>query len=856
MQDSIPKQVSDTSTSGLPSQKLSMSKKGKEWRQKTLNYYINFKNTSGTTLRSDRARKVINYDLYNGIVNQADVQKICDPLGYSGNTWADRFQHYDMISEPLRLLIGDETGRPDNSIVISEGVEDISRKVKALKDRIQKTLEQQLMAQIDPSTVDPKNPPPTPEQVTKNERYSPSDILEKKANKILKVLKKRVNTKWTFTQGFKDALIAGEEIYWTGILNGEPALRKCNPINLTIILDDDSQFIDDAIAVIEERMLSIPSIIDEYGDEMSPGDIDKLVTMAASGYGLGYEVGLDEGPFGGFVNPTINNGLNGSLRVMRVEWFSLKQVGTLSYTDSETGEPVEELVDETFKGTFEAFKEFNPDAEVDWFWINEAWEGVKIGTEIYCGIRPKVNQRRRMDNPYYCKLGYAGFIYEATNSRSVSLVDRLKPYQYLYDIIAFRLELAFASDQGKVFLMDLAQIPRSEGIDIEKWIYYLKEMKIGFINSFEEGHKSHQIGKTSNFNQFQSIDLSLSQSIQQYINYLDYIKVQMYNVSGVSPQRMAAISNQELVGNVEKSIEQSSVITQYLFEAHNEVKRRVYTALIEVAKIAWRKGKVMQYVNDDLAIEILNIEEFEFENSELSVFVSNMSKDREIQSKISQLAQIAMEQQKADLSVIIDTILNDSPKDIANILRNAETDFYKREQDKAKQDQDAQAQQLKMAQDHEQKQWDREDDAKQKDRDLKQYEIDENNRTKVEIAEMTTIASKFGDTDTDQNGIPDTLEIAKHALDVQDVNSKHFLSQEKMKLDAKIKDKELSIKENSEKNKLALETKKIEAIQVQNQSQEKMQDKQIKSSEKIENLKAQTAIKVAKSRPKPTVKKK
>lgn len=839
-----------TAPSSLPAQKLPMSKKGKQWRRDTLDYYINYKNNPGSTLRSDRARKVINYDLYNGVVNQGDVQQICDPLGYTGSTWADRFQHYDKISEPLRLLIGDETGRPDTALVISEGVEDINRKVKGSQEKILAALQAELMAHIDPSTVDPNNPPPKPEEVAKNERYSPSDMLEKKANKILKVLKKRANTKWIFTQGFKDALIAGEEIYWTGIMNGEPALRKANPLNLTIILDDDSMFVDDAIAVIEQRMLSIPTIIDEFGDEMEPADIDKLNALNISGYGLGFQPGNEEGPFGGFVNPAINNGMNGALRVMRVEWYSLKQVGTLKYTEENTGEQVEELVDETFKSAFEAFKEFNPDASVEWFWINEAWEGVKIGTDVYLGIKPKANQRRRMDNPYYCKLGYTGFIYEATNSRSVSLIDRLKPYQYLYDIIAFRLEMAFASDQGKVFLMDLAQIPRSEGIDLEKWIYYLKEMKIGFVNSFEEGRK-HNAGKNPQFNQFQSIDLSLSQSIQQYINYLDHIQAQMYNVAGVSPQRMASISNSELVGNVEKSIQQSSIITEYLFEAHNEVKRRVYTALIEVAKIAWRKGKTMQYVNDDLAIEILNIEEFEFENSDLAVFVSNLAKDREIKSKIDALAQVAMEQQKADLSTIIDTILNDSPKDIANILRNAEQASYKREQDKAKQEQDAQGQQLQQQQQHEQMLQAHQDSEKQKDRDLKMYEVDENNSTKIQVQELANYFKNTGG-DENGNGIADPLEIAQHALDLQNSNREHFMNQENLAHEKKKHEDTIGLKSGE----LVLKNKALAIQKKDTETKAKAEANKIKVTKQIADNKDKTTIRVAKMKPKPSLKKK
>ena len=445
----------------LPQQKLPMSQKDKEWGKSCINYYSNYRYTNGSNLRSDRFRKLINYDLYNGKVNHKDIETICDPLGVNtSSTFSARFQHYDIVSEPIRLLIGEETKRPDNHIVISESPEDINRKTAGVKQKIFQALQEGLAYQIDPN-ADPNNPPPPPEEILKHEKHTPSDIIESKANKILKVLKKRLNTRLLFSQGWKDALIAGEEVYWVGIENAEVAMRRVNPVNLTVILDGDTTFIDDAIAVVEERMLAINTILDEYGDILSKDDIDKLENYTrgtfgsfntAGGFEPQFEVVNGQNAFAG-VTPTNayngNNSNNYSIRVTRVEWKSMKKIGELTWTD-EDGTPQSEIVDELFNTR--VFKEAFPDAKVEWYWINEAWEGVKIGLDIFTDIKPKPNQRRRLDNPYFCRLGYTGFIYEATNSQSVSLIDRLKPYQYLYDIISYRLEIAFASDQGKKFI--------------------------------------------------------------------------------------------------------------------------------------------------------------------------------------------------------------------------------------------------------------------------------------------------------------------------------------------------------------------------------------------------------------------
>jgi len=831
-------------SSSLPQQKLPFSKKNKEWGKACINHYSNYRYTNGTNIRSERFKKLINYDLYNGKVNFKDVENICNPMGLADSTWASRFQHYDIISEPIRLLIGEETKRPDNHIVVSESPLDINRKSQALKDKIMAFLEDSLVAKIDPSQIDPNNPPQTPEQILKFEKYTPSDIIEHKSNQLLKVLKKKINTKLLFSQGWKDALIAGEEIYWIGILNNEVSMKRVNPINLTVILDDDTNYIDDAIAIVEERMLTVSTILDEFGDDLKPGDFDKLNDysrgvfgsfMNAGGYEPQFEVINDQNAFVG-VTPTNvtgnNNAQNYAIRVTRVEWKSMQEIGELTYTD-ENGEIVVQIIDENFN--LKLFKEVYPDALVEWFWINQAWEGVKIGQDVYVGVRPKPNQRRRMDNPYYCRLGYTGFIYEATNSQSVSLVDRLKPYQYLYDIIAYRLEIAFASDKGKVFLMDLAQVPQSHGMDLEQWMHYLKEMGIAFVNSFEEGKKGATVGQTSRFNQFQALDLSLAQSIQQYINMLDYIKNQVYFVSGVTPQRLGAINNTELVGNVDRAVTQSALITEYLYEAHGEVKRRAYTSMIEVAKIAYKNGLTTQYVLDDMGIETLNIEELEFENSEFSVFASNNSRDLDLKAKLDQLVQVAMQTEKADLSTVIDVLINDSPRDIIRTLQKSEEEFYQRKQQEAENQNQLQAQvQELQAKMHEEQLQD-----KQADRELNQYIADTNNSTKIEVATINALSGKDGPSDMDGNGVPDAIEVGKLAQSERELAAKNFMEQSKLVHEKYKHEKEISLKEKEINSKNDIENKKLEQIKVQNKNQIELADKKAKLDKELMDKKVQ-----------------
>jgi len=845
--------MSEQLNSSLPSQKVTKSQRTDSWKKSCVDYFINFRNSNGSDLRSDRNNKITNYNLANGKCDIEEIRKICDPNGDYSGIFSDSFIHHDKISPIIHELLGEEEIKPDSTIVYAETSEYITSKASKLKERLLNSIKSIVEGQMDPNTVDPNNPPETPEEILKIEKMSPSDMLESKSNKLLKILKNKTNCKLLLSEGFKDVLIAGEEIYWVGITNGEPDMRRCNPLNMTVILDDSDQFIDDAIAVIEERLLTVPSIIDEYGDKLTKREIEELEKYSRSGYIGNVPTFLSNGntimeglqPTSSMTNPSNNF----AIKVIRVEWIGMKQVGFLSYNDMMNGQMVEKLVDEDFN--FKEFKQINPTAEIEWTWINDAWEGTKIGN-IYVDIKSKENQRRRMDNPYYTKLGYGGFIYEAVNAKSVSVIDRIKSYQYLFNIIAWKLQLVFGSDMGKVLLMDMAQIPNSQGIDTEKWIHYLKEMKIAFINSFEEGKKGAATGKLAgqHFNQFQSIDLSLSQSVQQYINYLQFIDQQIYHVSGVNPQRLGNIHQDEAVKNVQQATSQSQTVTQYLYSAHQEVKRRIYESLIEVAKITYRDGMVTQYVNDDQTLEMLNLKEFEFENIDFGVFVSNLDKDKLVKSKLDQLVNIAMEQQKIDLSDIIDTVLNDSPKDIINILKTKEEQFYANQKSQQEQMMKVENDKIKSLE----KIKELEILEKQKDREMTQYKIDQDNATKIYVAEINTYIGQK-DSDKDNNGIPDPIEIGNLALKQQDIASKAQMEREKLSHTKDLKNKELEIKQKEIASKENLEKLKIKQTEVQNKSQERIANEANKiKKEEMKNKIVVEKLKI-KAKPRPTIKK-
>ena len=786
----------------LPRQRLSRKKKTTKWGKTVIDELEGICTSDTYNGRSSRWKKKINYDLYNGVLDKSDFEYVINPYGFDQGDFPASLQHYDIISPKINLLVGEEIKRPFNFKVVSSSPDTVSDLEQKKTQMLQQMLQQILLAEVK-NDEEAQQKIQSSQQINTYMKYSYQDVRESTGQRILEYLLKEQDVAYKFNKGFKDSLVAGEEVYWVGVVSGEPVLRVCNPLDITIITDPDSDFIEDAQAIIEERWLTISTVIDSYHKSLSPTQIDSLEkdlgrSAQAKGGALDYpasQITLQgDAQYNSDTAKARTRDEEGGIRVLHCEWKSMRKVGFLTIM-TPTGEIQEELVDEVFQVPDSAIKDKEgayifDNMMLKWEWISEYWEGTKIGDEIYLDIKPKINQRRNMDNPSKCKSGYVGMIYNARNSESVSLIDRMKAYQYLYNILYYRLELTIAKSKGKLALMDVAQIPASEGWDVDKWMYYLDALGIMFINSHEEGKR----GDKSNFNQFQSIDLTMGTELNQYVAMLDKIKEEVGELAGVSKQRQGQISSSELVGNTERAVIQSSHITEYWFYLHNEVKKRALEGLIDAAKIAWRRGKKVQYVMDDMSRVFFNIDGAEFDNTEYGVFVSDSSRDEITLNTVRQLTQAALQNGLASMSDVISLIQSDSVVDIKKKIEASE----EQRQQQAKEQQEQEQAMIQQAEEVKQQA-----EAMKQDREDKRNTQD--NNTKIEVALINAEAKQ--DMDLDDDGILDGLEReklnAKLTKDAQDT----AIKEKTLTQNAKQNAEELKLK----KEKLKIDRKKANA---------------------------------------------
>lgn len=1163
--------------STFPQQKLPLSKKNERWQHDCVNYIIGEGNVVSGGMTKTRFGEIQTYyNLYNSIFDEKDFKRITNPFKVEDGFPATP-QDFNIIRPKIDLLIGEETKRPMNFRVVrtsQEAASELQEKEKellmqymmaAITARMSPEEQQQFQQQLQSGEIMP------PEEIAKYMDKDYKDVVENTAYHTLMYLREKLNIDNEFIKGWKDALIAGTEVYYVGVINEEPYLERVNPVFFAYDQSPDLEFIEDGSWCCRRMRLPVAEIYDRYYDKLTQKDLDKLNEMLTGRPSNDYG---EKDPVDNFNsiqmhiydNPIYDQKTRHNINVWHCCWKSFKKIFYVTYQD-ENGMIQTEIADETYK-------KVGTEIAVEPDWIVEVWEGYRAGSDLYFGIQPIEYQHVSIDSPNSQKLPYTGAIYSNANSKPRSLVSILKPLQYMYIVLWYRLELAIARDKGKVINMDITQIPKSMNITPDRWMHYLSSVGVNFINPYEEGwcfapgtkvmtidgirniedirkgdliltptkntlrnvyqkvdrlfagtdemykivpsvgceeqtvtadhivryryringkaeaevrydkakdlilkfkrnpyykqrcylerieelphgikyegldpyvlglwlgdgtkctpefesmdpeviqyleeyalthdlrcsyrykkdSKSMTIrlssvrnkkagqcgknaliedlrslgvyenkyipkeflnydintrlqllaglidtdgsvyrgkgnhggymeftqceerkqlvdmfvliarslgfkvgvkkmeskitkiyhnktitiaqpfykvrifdgkytiptkiarkqfiwptkrvfnsnyahfdmefvgrgqyygfslegdkhefvlgdmtivhncvpgregGKPATFNQITSLDLTMSNVIAEYIQLMDKIEQLAGTISGITEQRQGEISTHELVGNVERSVVQSSHITEPLFWLHNQCKRHALNMLLNTAKGAWEASgkKKLSYVFDNGERAYLDIAD-KFYYEDMDVFVSDTSKDMENIQKLQQLIQPAM-QNGASLLEAAEVLTNDN----FNMLKQKLQDMQKRQEEAVQQQQQAEQEQAQMIQQMQNEMREQELMLEEAKMDLERYKIDADNQTKIAVAEISTYRGTE-EKDINNNGIPDPEEMYKVAMEQQKIRSSEFIKDREMKYKKNIEDKKIELERDRMKHEMELQKQKDDA---------------------------------------------
>ncbi len=790
----------------LPQQQLPMSKKTKAWRKQHLDWadartFFNY-----APVRNSVIHKKINYDLFNGKLHMQDLEVVLNPEHLKEKISPTNIQHYPIINSKLQVLRGEESKRIFDFKVVVTNPNSISEIEDNKKAAVLQQL-QQLMA--DQSQSDEEFEQKL-EKISDYFTYEWQDMREVRANNLINHYSKEYNMPLMFNQGFMDAAIVGEEIYQCDIRGGEPIIERVNPLKIRVFKSGYSNKIEDADIIIMEDYWSPGQIIDAYYDVLSKKDIayiesapdiipqaDEMghqderaafvnhhmiddVISGTDEYGMGFYFD----PFGLFsdgAGDLLPFDTNGNVRILRMYWKSRRRIKKVKRYDPETGEEQFDFYPETYV-IDEAMGE-----EEEIYYINEAWEGTKIGQEIYVNMRPRVIQYNRLTSPSRCHFGIIGSIYNLNESKPYSFVDMMKPYNYLYDVIHDRLNKMMAKNWGKIITLDLAKVPKDWKID--KWLYFAKKNNIAVIDSFKEGNIGAATGKLAGaLNNASSgvIDAELGNSIQMYINMLEFIKMEMSEVVGITRQREGQVSNRETVGGVERATLQSSHITEWIFTIHDDVKKRALECFLETAKIAL-KGRSLKfpYLLSDGSQRIAEIDGDEFAEADYGLVVDNSNGLQDLNQKLDSLAQAALQNQIVSFSTIMKLYGSSSTAEKQRFVENDEKRIQERAAQQAQQQQQQQQAELQAKVQLEQAKMEQEDRLNQRD-----------NETKIIIANM-------GNSNDDGIEEPEYSQEAKDRLaeQIREFDARLSLDRDKLRLDKQKADTDADLKRQALRKK-------------------------------------------------------
>jgi hypothetical protein len=859
--------MQETLAGGFPKQKLSYAEKIKNkyaWAKSTINYLIFAQNLNTPTSYSkfdDYKRKSSNYKLYNNQIDEEDIKTELNTIVFDLGQTQDSIQPYNKTYNKINVLLGEEIDRKWNFKVIQTDPSGLKMKLKKKKEMLRKYLLSELQMEMDKLKEAYMMENPVPEDAQGQQQYmeqmnaevdrvmNPQEIEkyinteyltgeEIKANKILRFLQEEQKLKLKKNKGFKDGLIAGEEFGWIGIEHGKPVCKMTNPLGMFYHKSPEVQFIQDGLFAGFRTRMHIGDVLDTYGPYMTKEELDELETIYAYVQGLDpyaindsmqYKFEHLELQFFGNRGTLLKDLFEGSygavnfndFEVTHVEWVSERKIGWLTYTDPNTGEEILDICDESYKPNKEAGE------SVEWEWIPEVWEGTRINN-CYVNIGPKLLQFRDLSDLetadiYRVKLGYHGLVYENNNARPVSLMDRMKPYQYLFFAAMKKLEKLLKSDKGNKIPIDVTMIDKDMGM--ETFLHYFENSDYYFYNPLQNAEKPGSAQRPG----IQGImAMSNAQSISNYIPFLQYLEAQINEQAGVSKQREGQTSSQEAVTNAQQNIVQSSYITKIYFMLHDELWKEMLTSLLQAAQLAYSEQPLLvQYTLDDLSRSILELNPGELDHARLGIFVTDGGNELLAFNDIKAMSQAILQNPDAKVSKLIKVYTALSLGDLEREIKalEAEQDAIRQSEQQATLESQERMAQIQV-------------DMENKKLEMQKYKIDSDNETKLLLGELQALGFQSGE------GVDNTDLIVKQAelgLKQQEASAKNFESQQKLAIEKETKSKELAQKDREIRSKEKIEQTKLKMVQQQNASQEKMQDKKAKLDEKMADAKIKLA---------------
>jgi hypothetical protein len=812
--------------------KTEKEKQDESWIKNTMDY---FANKAYAEYVKNRDTFVKNYDLVKGILRMEDFYQEPQVKSFTEMLTTDLqlpayVKHYSIITTPLNELVGEITKRPDGFRVKAfdddSKAEELEYKTELLQSFVINSAKEKIMqkAMMEGAEIEEEQLQEMTMEDVKDELDSYTSVAEKWANHVLTCQKAEFNIKEKSEDAFRDLCISAREFYHIYEDNSKLGfnIEVANPKNTWFLTTPDRKYISDptgraqgAYAAGTVMVMELSEIIESIPD-LTKDEIDHLrsslqdyglINVRESNLGNPDAIpGIDSVQYDTF-DPLVlqtrmiiesemkenDDGLKDFLGltsnvssfgykyvVVRAYWISKKKIGKLIYLD-QVGNEQSMLVDESYKsGTIPTQQ------SLDWGWINQWYQGIKIGPDIY-HIKPYKLLT-------YCPI--IGLTHEIKNTEAKSLIDMMKPFQVLYNVCMNQLYKLLEKEVGKVYLTSIRHVPVPKDGDaqdaLDVWEMEARNRGVVFIDDSPENLKS-----PSSFNQFRDIDLTRTQEIQSRYTLAQQLKNECWELVGMSRQRLGSIQASESATGTNAAIQQSYAQTEPLFVAHEYVMGQLYQAIIDAALYVESKKpqSTLSYITSEGESAFVQVNGSDLKFRDLKVFLTNRPDDTQMFNELRQLAQPLM-QNGGSLYDVIHLYSTKSVREMKKVFKTL------KDKQESMQQQQMQIQQQQMEQQQQQAEAQLQQQAVMAEQKIAhddyQKELDRINKKEIAIIQATGFGNVEAE-DVNANAVPDVLEVSKLAND-----------QQKAAKDLQVKMADIASKNKQASDKMALEREKLQ----------------------------------------------
>ncbi|HPF82669.1 MAG TPA: hypothetical protein PLV83_00650 [Bacilli bacterium] len=648
---------------------------------------------------------------------------------------------------------------------------------------------------------------------------------------------------------FRDMLITDSEFWHFKMNEDDYDIELWNPVLTFYYKAPETRYISDGSFVGRFDIMPIADVIDKFGYKMTEEQIESLeelypiqnmqyIIPGLGNDGAFYDATKShewntEGPSLGMrqytsfhdtfsdidliedilsqnedysiINP------NTKVRVTTAYWKSQRLIGHVTKVD-EIGFVTDLIVDETYKITDKPIydtsvmrgkskKNLVFGEHIEWIWINQVWGGVKIGpnkpsqhfdekasgfTPIYLNVEPLKYQFKGNNTLYGCKLPVEGSIFSERNSKSTSLVDKMKPYQIGYNLVNNQISDMLIDELGTVILLDQNFLPQNSMDEdwgrnnLGKAYVAMKNFQILPLDSTLANTEG-----TVAMQHAQVLNLEQTNRLMSRIQLANFFKQQCFESIGLSPQRMANITSQETATGVEQAINMSYAQTEMYFVNHAEhLMPKIHQMRTDLAQYYHSNNPSirLQYMTSMEERVNFMINGDDLLSRELNVYITTKINQRMLLEQIRQLA-INNNTTNATIYDLGNILKSDSIAEVDSVLKTIEEKTNARVQ----QEQQAAKELQQMEQQAEERKF-----MLEAEQEATQNALDR--ETNIKIAEIR--AAGYGSmVDINKNEQSDFIDAMEYLDKKEAVQAKMDLERNKNERTTMIENKKLAMKE-------------------------------------------------------------